>query len=139
MVALTVVTASVVAAAVWPTLPSRPPTAQLEVSADADADRVSLSHVSGDAIDVEEIRLRVRVDGESLAHQPSVPFFATEGFESGPNGPFNVASEGTWRSGQTASFRLAQTNEPLPAVGDRVTVTVFADGGVVAELETRAT
>lgn len=139
VVALTVVTASVVAAAVWPTLPSPPPTATLELSADAGADRLRFHHRSGDAIDVDEISLRVRVDGESLTHQPPVPFFAATGFESGPEGPFNVASEGAWRAGQTASIRLAATNEPLLTAGDRVAVTVSTDGGVVADLEARAT
>lgn len=139
LVGLTVVTASVVGAAVWPTLPEPTPTAQLQLSAEADANRLTVRHVGGDAIDVSEIRLRVRVRDEPLAHQPPVPFFAADGFESGPTGPFNVASEGAWRAGQTATLTLAGTNEPLPDEGDRVTVTVLSDGGVVTRLETTAT
>lgn len=136
--ALTVVTAAAVGAAVLPSLPEPAPTARLHLSADADANRLTLRHAGGEALDVADLALRVRVDGEPLAHQPPVPFFATEGFRSGPTGPLNVGADGPWRAGQTATIRLATTNRPLPDAGDRIAVTVLSGGGVVAKLEATA-
>lgn len=114
------------------------PTAKLSVSADADADRIALTHVSGDTLAVSDLSLTVTVDGEKLDRQPPVPFFAARGFESGPTGPFNVASEGEWAAGETATFRLASTNDPTLSPGSRVEVTVATDAGVVASVETVA-
>jgi FlaG/FlaF family flagellin (archaellin) len=114
------------------------PTARLSASADADANRIALTHVSGDTLAVSELSLTVTVDGEELDRQPPVPFFAAHGFESGPTGPFNVASENEWAAGETATLRLASTNDPTLSSGSRVEVTVATDAGVVASVETVA-
>lgn len=114
------------------------PTARLSASADAGADRIALTHVSGDTLAVSELSLTVTVDGEELDRQPPVPFFAARGFESGPTGPFNVASENEWAAGETATLRLASTNDPTLSSGSRVEVTVATDAGVVASVETVA-
>jgi hypothetical protein len=69
----------------------------------------------------------VRIDGEPLAKQPPVPFFAAAGFESGPTGPFNAATDGTWRAGQTAAIRIASTNSPQLSDGAVVTVRIYTE------------
>lgn len=114
------------------------PQVVLEARANASADRVSLIHRGGDALDVEDLRLHVAVAGTPLAHQPPVPFFAAEGFESGPTGPFNVGGNTRWTAGEVASFAIAGTNEPQLDSGARVTVRVYSDGSPVAELRTTA-
>jgi len=130
---LTVVLSVTVVAAV-PSLSTEPqPTARLTVSADASTDRITLTHEQGETLDVTELNLTVRVEGTALSHQPPVPFFAAEGFEGGPTGPFNTASPNDWRAGETAGFRIATTNEPLIDVGATVFVTVATDRGVVYE------
>jgi len=105
------------------------------LSASAEGDRVTLVHRGGDALDVGALRLVVRVDGEALARQPPVPFFSAPGFRSGPTGPFNAASDDRWTAGERASFRVAETNRPVPAPGDRIEVRVYADGARIATLE----
>lgn len=115
-----------------------PPTASLSLSVDAAADRLTLIHRGGDAIAPDDLRVRVRVHGRPLDHQPPVPFFAARGFRAGPTGPFNAARTGTWRAGQSASLRLATTNAPSIEPGDRVRVTVFADDAQLADLRATA-
>jgi len=114
------------------------PAASLSLSADADADRIELTHEGGETLDVSELSVTVTVDGEDLDRQPPVPFFAAAGFESGPTGPFNVASDDDWSAGETAGFRVASTNDPQLSPGSRVVVTVATERGVVASLETTA-
>lgn len=114
------------------------PTARLSVSADPATDRIALIHEGGDTLAVSDLSLTVTVDGEDLDRQPPVPFFAARGFESGPTGPFNVASEGEWSAGEAATLELASTNDPLLSPGSRVEVTVATDAGVVATVETVA-
>ncbi|MFB6086047.1 MAG: type IV pilin [Halodesulfurarchaeum sp.] len=94
---------------------------------------IRLTHEAGASIDVTEITVRVTVDGESLAAQPPVPFFSTEGFEPGPTGPFNSAADPVWSVGETASFAISDTNDPVPAPGDEVTVEVLRHGRPVAK------
>lgn len=113
------------------------PTASLEASATADG-RVTLVHRGGDALDVRELRLRILVDGTPLERQPPVPFFSASGFYSGPTGPFNPASDPTWRAGETASLAIAGTNEPTTTAGSRVVVEVYAREKSLARLETTA-
>lgn len=115
--------------------PAEPaPTAMLSLS--ATGDQVTVDHRGGDAIDVTAATVRVRVDGDPLDRQPPVPFFSAVGFRSGPNGPFNAASDGVWRVGETASFRVAGTNDPTLSPGRTVTVTIAVDGRTVATLDT---
>jgi FlaG/FlaF family flagellin (archaellin) len=117
-----------------PSLSADPqPTARLTLDADASTDRIALTHRQGDALDVTELNLTVRVGGTRLSHQPPVPFFGAEGFESGPTGPFNTASPNDWRAGETGGVRIASTNGPQLSPGATVVVTVATERGVVYE------
>ncbi|MDR5673247.1 type IV pilin [Halalkaliarchaeum sp. AArc-GB] len=114
-------------------------TASASLSASATGEgRIQLRHEGGDTLDVRELRLRVRVDGEELARQPPVPFFSAEGFKSGPTGPFNPAAEPTWRAGESASLEVAGTNEPTVDDGSLVEIEVYVGSTPVATLETTA-
>lgn len=97
------------------------------VAAEADG-TVTLTHEGGDPVDVRALSLTVAVDGTELREQPPVPFFSSAGFEPGPTGPFNSASDPTWRAGGTASFTISESNAPIPAAGDELTVTIRRDG-----------
>ena len=134
LLAITVVLAGgVVTAAI--DAPAEPaPTASLSLS--ATDDRIAVTHRGGDALDASELDLRVRVDGEPLARQPPVPFFSAAGFHPGPTGAFNAATDGDLRVGESASFRVAGTNDPTLEPGRTVTVEVSVDGRPVATLET---
>jgi len=135
---LTVVAAVTLATAA-PSLSGEPvPTARLSITADASTNQIALTHDAGDRLDVTELTVTVWIDGRSLAHQPPVPFFAAVGFRSGPTGPFNTASQPTWAAGQTASLRLATTNEPSLDRGTTVAVRVTTDDGTVYDGETTA-
>lgn len=115
------------------------PVAHLTLSADAESDRVALTHEGGETLDVAALSVTISVDGTRLDHQPPVPFFAATGFESGPTGPFNLASNHNWSAGETAGVRLASTNDPQLSDGAHVEVTVATDRGVIARLEVMAT
>ena len=133
LIAITVLLAGGVAAAALDG-PSEPaPTAVLSLS--ATGDRITVEHRRGDPIDVADVTVRVRVDGEPLDHQPPVPFFSATGFHPGPTGPFNAASDDVWRVGERATFRVAGTNDPTLAPGRTVTVVIASDGMPVARLE----
>lgn len=135
MIGLTVLLAGVVTVAVTGLGPmtSATPVA-LEASADAATGRVTLEHVSGPALDVRRLTIKVEVNGEPLAHQPPVPFYAAEGYSGFPSGPFNPAADPAWTAGETASFRVAATtNDPPLTAGDDLTVTIIRDQQVVAE------
>ncbi|WP_123620150.1 type IV pilin N-terminal domain-containing protein [Halorubrum sp. CSM-61] len=134
LLAITVVLAGgVVTAAI--DAPAEPaPTASLSLS--ATDDRIAVTHRGGDALDASELDVRVRVDGEPLARQPPVPFFSAAGFHPGPTGAFNAATDGDWRVGGSASFRVAGTNDPTLEPGRTVTVEVSVGGRPVATLET---
>lgn len=141
LVAVAVLSAAALASGLWGAdalSPADPSRAVLDASANATADRVTLVHRGGDALDVTNLRVRVTVDGEPLVHQPPVPFFAAEGFDPGPTGPFNVAGDDRWTAGERASFALAGTNAPLLEPGVRVTVRVYSDGLKVAQLRVTA-
>ena len=134
LLAITVVLAGGVVTAAIDAPPKPAPTAFLSLS--ATDDRITVTHRGGDALDATELDVRVRVDGEPLAWQPPVPFFSAAGFHPGPTGAFNVATDGDWRVGDSASFRVAGTNDPTLEPGRRVTVEVSVDGLPVATLET---
>lgn len=141
LLAVTVVVASVAAAAlvagVGATDLSSPATAALTCSADADSGTLSLTHRGGTALTPATLRLRVSVDGDPLAHQPPVPFFAARGFESGPTGPFNRGWAGRWTAGTAASLALAGTNSELRP-GDSVRLRLWSDDDPVADCTTTA-
>ena len=92
----------------------------------------------GDPIDVSDVRLSVRVDGEALSEQPPVPFFSASGFEPGPTGAFNSASDGVFEPGERARLSLAATNAPHFDPGDRVTVRIHRADTTVATASVRA-
>ncbi len=116
----------------------QPPRVHFTVSAQADADRITFTHDGGETVSTEKLTLRIEVDGEPLAQQPPVPFFAADGFVSGPTGPFNPAADPAWTAGESASIALASTNAPLLAPGSTVSVTIATDQGVITRLETEA-
>ncbi|WP_435184775.1 type IV pilin [Halobellus sp. EA9] len=99
-----------------------------------DGDAITLTHEAGASLSVADLRLVVAVDGRELRHQPPVPFFAARGFRAGPTGPFNVAGDGVWSAGESASFRLASTNAPGLAPGRTVSVTVVVEGRTVGSI-----
>ncbi len=108
----------------------------IDLTADAATNRLTFAHRAGESLDVENIDLEIRVNGEPLASQPPVPFFSADGFHAGPTGPFNSASDSTWRSGEVATLELAGTNAPLLEPGDEVVVRIVENGALVAEIET---
>lgn len=135
LLAVTVIAAAGVALAL-PSLPGEPPP-QRAVGVDATADgRVTVTLLSGDALDVRRASLRLSVDGDALRHQPPIPYFAARGFYGTPSGPFNSASGDEWRVGESGTLRVAGTNAPRPSRGDTVTVHVLVDGHTVATAET---
>jgi hypothetical protein len=97
---------------------------------------VRLTHRGGPAVDVRDLRVVVWVAGTRLTDQPPVPFFAADGFRGGPTGPFNAAADPRWGVGERATFRVAETNHPTPAPGDRLRVAVFRDDRRVASVTT---
>lgn len=139
LVAVTVLLAATVGtAALSVEISGDPPRTALALSVDAAADRIRLVHQGGAPLVASDLRVRVSVDGDPLAHQPPVPFFAAEGFVSGPTGPFNAATADTWTAGEGAGLRLASTNAPLIRPGSTVRVRVYADGQSVADLRETA-
>jgi hypothetical protein len=127
-----------VAGAALGLLPDPAPTAAFALRADAATDRLVLTHRGGDPVDVRAATLRVAVSGQPLRHQPPTPFFAADGFRSGPTGPLNPESDGRWTAGERGRLRLAATNAPLLDPGDRVRATIRVDGRRVARVVVRA-
>lgn len=140
LVALTVVLASVVAVSfgTW-TLQSTGPTAAFDLSVDGETGDLSLEHVAGDPVDVDDLSITVEVDGEPLEYQSPVPFVGADGYDGAPTGPFNAATDSEWTVGERAGFRVADTNDPTIEPGREVTVTLVVEGRTVAKLETTAT
>lgn len=103
------------------------------VAADGDTGEIVLTHEGGDTVDATRLQVEIEIDGEPLAHQPPVPFFSATGFHSGPTGPFNHKSDPEWRAGETASLRVASTNDPQLVAGSRVTVRITSDSSVLYE------
>ncbi|MES3161424.1 MAG: type IV pilin [Halorubrum sp.] len=134
LVAVTVLLAVGVTAAAFDAPPDPAPTTVVSLS--ASEDRLTLTHRGGAPIDVRELTVRVWVNGEPLARQPAVPFFSAAGFRPGPTGSFNAASGDEWVVGDEVSFRIAATNDPTPAPGDRVEVRLSVRGQPLAALET---
>lgn len=112
------------------------PMATLSMS--ATQDRIELRHEGGDALETERLDLLISVNGESLTHQPEIPFFSQRGFAPGPTGPINSASDSTWTVGEQASLRVAGSNEPTIESGDTVEVRVVVDETEIATLSTTA-
>ena len=137
VVALAAVTAAGVGALAAVEPPSETPSAAFTATA-APEGTIMVTHRGGDAIQPAELRVRISVDGRRLAAQPPVPFFAAEGFDSGPTGPFNRGYAGRWTAGETASLRVASTNRPPVRAGATVTVRLYVDGRRLAVLRATA-
>lgn len=112
--------------------------AVISAHADAETDRITLTHEAGPPIDVGELTIKIEIDGRPLFHQPSVPYFAARGFVGAPTGPFNVASDPEWSVGESASVRLAGTNRPVVDSDSDVTITIFQGEYRFAEIQTSA-
>lgn len=108
------------------------------ITAARDGNELTLTHHSGDALDVTELTIRVYVDGESLEKQLKVPSTNPDGFRDPPTGPFNSASsDHRWTAGETASFIIATgTNSPQPSADSQVTVKIYTEGEPVATART---
>ena len=91
----------------------------------ATGDTLTVTYERGPTLDVSALRLRITVDGDPLAFQPPLPFFAARGFRSGPTGPFNVAGDGAWSACETATLAVAETNDPELDSGRTVTVRLY--------------
>jgi flagellin-like protein len=138
LIGITVVAAAALGVTVFDMFSTEPlPQATFTLSADSTTQTITLTHRGGTALDPASLRLRIAVDGEPIAHQPPIPFFSSEGFMSGPTGPFNSADEGKWIAGQSASVQLASTNTQFSA-GSVITIRLYVDDYLLITLETRA-
>jgi hypothetical protein len=138
LLAVAVVLAAAVGAVALSIRPAEPPP-QAAFAADADAEtgEITVVHRGGDAIAPDRLRMRIRVDGEPIARQPTVPFFSARGFESGPTGPLNRGWRGPWTVGTAASLRLAATNTPIDR-GSVVEIRLVVGRSTIAVVEARA-
>ncbi len=137
LLALTVCLAAVVALGVSGLSPESPePTASFELAVDGDRSSITIDHVAGDAIDVEDLSVTITVNGTELSQQPPVPFVGASGFDGTPDGPFNARADPEWTPGERAGLSVAGTNSPGISAGDSVTVSLAVDGKLVATLET---
>lgn len=136
VVALAVVIATIVGTATLgaSSTPQPAPTAAVDLTVDGETLR--FTHESGETLDVRELSIRISVDGEPLDDQPPVPFFSASGFEPGPTGPFNTASDPNWEVGETASLTVAGTNSPEITSGSTVSVRISVGQTSVIEAET---
>jgi FlaG/FlaF family flagellin (archaellin) len=135
LVLVTAILAAGVGTAVFGTVPEEPPP-QTRLSLSVEGDQLRVAHEGGDTLDVEEIELRIAVNGTRLTHQPPVPFFSATGFEPGPTGPINSASDSEWAVGEVGTLTLAGTNSPEIASGATVRVVVIVDDYRIAADET---
>lgn len=138
LIAVTVIAAALLGATVFGIAQNDPPPqATFTLTAHSSTQTITLTHRGGTALDPESLQLRIAVNGEPIVHQPPIPFFASEGFMSGPTGPFNSADEGKWIAGQSASVQLASTNTQFRA-GSVITVRLYVDDQLLIVLKTRA-
>jgi len=134
LVAIVVVTAgvvSVVAVGFTSTLPDTTTGAEAvenPIELEVVGQTLHFTNTGTETIDVDELTLEISVSDQPVAFQPTIPYFSTTGFEPGPSGPFNIASNTTWVPGQDATITIADTNEPVPQVGDTVTVELWYKG-----------
>ena len=139
LVGLVVVVAAGVGAAAFDVADSSPsPTRPTALSLSVSGDTLSLVHEGGAPLDVDSLVVRISVDGAPLAHQPPVPFFSAAGYDPGPTGAFNSASDGVFEPGERARLSLAATNAPHFDPGDRVTVRIHRADTTVATASVRA-
>ena len=112
-------------------------TQSVAVSASADdSGTITLEHEGGPPIDVRAVTVHVSVDGRPLEEQPPVPFFSASGFEPGPTGAFNSASDGELSVGEIATVTVAGTNAPAIGAGSTVTVRISQENQRLASAKT---
>lgn len=109
---------------------------------------IDLEHKSGDelvytlkggsAVDVNELELRILVNGVPLEFQPTVPSRNNHGFRGGPSGAFHAWGTTTWEPGATASLQVGGENVPTIEHGDTITTEFYLDGQLIAETSTTA-
>lgn len=138
LLGITVVTAATVGLAISTEPPGPHPTATFELAALADTNELQLTHGGGDTVDVEATTIRIEVDGERLATQPTVPYFSITGFDPGPTGPLNSASPNQWKTGETGTLRVSQSNSPTITRGSTVTVRIQTETALIWEGSTTA-
>ncbi|RJT00796.1 type IV pilin N-terminal domain-containing protein [Halococcus sp. IIIV-5B] len=137
LVVVTLVLAAVVGAFVIGLGGGTDHTPTAAITADRNGNEVVLTHVGGDSLDVNDLTVRLFVDGRALDHQPRVPAAGMVGFRGAPSGPFNSRSDDTWSAGEVASVTIATTtNAPQPTAGSTVTVRISVDGEAVATART---
>ena len=135
---LTIILATVVAGGLTGLQERAEPTPTAAMHLVVDGETLTLTHTHGDPLDVRALRMVVSVDNEPLRHQPPVPFFSASGFDPGPTGPFNSASDPEWTVGESASLTLAGTNSPTIKPGSTVTVELYQDDTRIVTTETTA-
>jgi flagellin-like protein len=101
------------------------------ITANLNGNEITLTHRSGDPLNVNELTVRIFVDGQPLKYQPDVPAYGSSGF-NGLSGDFHVWGTQPWRAGEMAGLDIAGSNAPLPSAGSRVTVRIYSNGGIVA-------
>ena len=139
VVALTVLLATVIGTAMLgagsPSAPPEPaPVTAVDLSVEGET--LQFTHAGGESLDVRALSVWIAVDGEPLDEQPPVPFFSASGFDPGPTGPFNSASDPEWSVGETASLTVAGSNSPAIEPGATVSVRLTIDEKTVARTET---
>ncbi|AKH96714.1 type IV pilin [Halanaeroarchaeum sulfurireducens] len=138
LILLTILLVGVIGTVVGGTAALDPSATQaVVVSASADdSGTITLEHQGGPPIDVSAVAVHVSVDGRPLEEQPPVPFFSASGFEPGPTGAFNSASDGELTVGEMASVTVAGTNAPAIDAGSTVTVRISQENQLIASAET---
>lgn len=139
LVALVVCFAAVVAVAFGSApIGSSGPNAAFEMEVGAGGE-IDLDHVAGDPVEVGELSMTISVNGESLEHQPEIPFNGSTGFASAPSGPINGQSnDDEWSTGENVTLEVAGTNDPEIEAGDQVTVVLAVEGETIAREEAHA-
>ncbi|RNJ27261.1 type IV pilin N-terminal domain-containing protein [Halosegnis longus] len=138
LLAVTLLTSVGVGATAMAFSPAEPaPQATVELAATGEG-TVTLTHAGGDHLRTDDLSVHIAVDGESVRHQPTIPFVGSRGYVGSPSGVFNAAGDGNWTAGERASLRLAASNAPDLSAGATVTVVLRTERGVVARLSTTA-
>ena len=101
------------------------------ITAERTGNEITLTHHSGDPLDVTELTVRILIDGKPLEKQPDVPAYGSAGFND-LSGAFHAWGTQPWKAGATASLKIAGNNAPQPSAGSRVTIKIYAEGEAVA-------
>lgn len=133
LVAITVTLGGVVLAfGMSATPPASPPAVTVDGSVDPAENKLTLVHTGGDPLPLEDVSVRIAVDGTPLAEQPPVPHYNPSGFVGFPCGVFNPMSDNVWEAGEQGTITIdADENEPLPTANATVEVTIVTEGVAV--------